>query len=90
MADRYDNTNSGALFKNDYKEEEKHPDYRGNAELECPHCSNKFKRDIAAWLKTSKKGNKFMSLVFNKPWVKGQQNGQEEATADSGSEEVPF
>ena len=30
---QYDNNNSGALFKNDKKTLEKHPDYRGEAEV---------------------------------------------------------
>jgi uncharacterized protein (DUF736 family) len=52
----YDNTNSGALFKNDKKESEKHPDYRGSINVGgVDHW-------ISAWLKTSQQGAKFMSL----------------------------
>jgi uncharacterized protein (DUF736 family) len=52
----YDNTNTGALFKNNRKETEKHPDYTGSV--------NVAGRDhwLSAWLKTDKNGNKFMSL----------------------------
>lgn len=55
MAD-YDNTNSGALFKNDNKESEKHPDYRGSINVDGTEFW------LSAWLKTSKQGTKFMSL----------------------------
>jgi uncharacterized protein (DUF736 family) len=55
---QYDNNNSGALFKNDKKTHEKHPDYRGEAEI------NGQKYRVSSWLKTSKAGNKFMSLSF--------------------------
>ena len=30
----YDNTNRGAIFKNDHKTEEKHPDYRGTINVD--------------------------------------------------------
>ena len=56
MAD-YDNTDSGALFKNDRKEKESHPDYRGQLNV------GGVEYWISAWLKTGKKG-KFMSLAI--------------------------
>lgn len=57
--------NSGVLFKNDKKESEKHPDYKGNALI------NGQQYWISAWIKDGKKG-KFMSISFkekdiNKP-----------------------
>jgi uncharacterized protein (DUF736 family) len=52
----YDNSNSGALFKNDDKQNDKSPDYRGEINVNGePHWLN-------AWLKESRKGMKFMSL----------------------------
>jgi len=32
----YDNTNRGAIWKNDKKETEKHPDFRGEMEVTAP------------------------------------------------------
>ena len=55
MAD-YDNTNSGALFKNDRKESEKHPDYKGSINVGGTDYW------LSAWIKTGKSG-KFMSLA---------------------------
>ena len=53
---QFDNRNTGALFKVDEKESEKHPDYRGTIDVDGrPHW-------LAAWLKTSKKGVKYLSL----------------------------
>jgi len=52
----YSNENSGALFKNDRKESEKHPDYKGSINVEGVDYW------LSAWIKTSTKGTKFMSL----------------------------
>lgn len=56
--------NSGALFKNDKKESEKQPDYRG----EC--VVNGKELAVSAWIKTSAKGTKYMSLSFSEPYKK--------------------
>ncbi len=55
MAQTYDNTNSGALFKNDKKETPKHPDYRGKINVEGTEYW------LSAWVKDGKNG-KYMSL----------------------------
>ena len=55
----YDNNNTGALFKNDRKETERHPDYNGSCEV------NGVEMWMSAWIKTSKGGKKFMSFSFN-------------------------
>lgn len=52
----YDNKNRGALFRNDKKEEEKHPDYRGTINV----AGTDYWLD--AWIKESKAGKKYMSL----------------------------
>jgi len=52
----YDNTNSGALFKNKNKESDKHPDYRGSINVNGKDFW------ISSWLKTSKAGEKYMSI----------------------------
>ena len=52
----YDNKNSGALFKNDKKQSESHPDYKGTINVDGREYW------LSSWLKFSKSGNKFMSL----------------------------
>ncbi len=53
----YDNTNRGALFKNDKKEKDSDADYRGNINIDGKEFW------LNAWIKESKKdGKKFMSL----------------------------
>jgi predicted DNA-binding WGR domain protein len=57
MTQEYDNDLRGVLFKNDRKESDRHPDYKGSAEVDGVEYW------IAAWIKEGKKG-KFMSLSF--------------------------
>ncbi|MFA6204195.1 MAG: hypothetical protein WC710_13545 [Gallionella sp.] len=47
--------NTGGLFKNN-KQSETHPDYKGNINVDGKDYW------LAAWLKTSKAGEKYMSL----------------------------
>jgi hypothetical protein len=53
---KFDNTNRGALFKNDNKSGESDPDYKGEINIDGRELW------LSAWIKTSKKGTKFMSL----------------------------
>jgi uncharacterized protein (DUF736 family) len=47
--------NTGAIFKNDNKKAENHPDYKGKVNV------NGKDMEVALWLKTSAKGVKFLS-----------------------------
>ena len=76
MAD-YDN--SGILSRNDYKKEDKHPDYRGDCLIEGK------KMKIAGWIRDRKDGSgKFMSLKFEVM----EENQVSQSAANN--EEVPF
>ena len=52
----YNNENRGALWKNDRRDDEKFPHYKGSLNVEGVDFW------ISAWLKESKDGTKFMSL----------------------------
>jgi hypothetical protein len=52
----YSNTNRGALFKNDKKQSDSHPDYKGSLNVEGVEYW------VSSWIKVSKTGDKFMSL----------------------------
>jgi len=58
MNQQYDNTNAGALFKNDKDGNEKRPDYKGQIVI------NGTEYWLSAWIRTKKDGSggKFMSL----------------------------
>lgn len=61
MSQEYDNSLRGVLFKNDRKEKETHPDYKGNAEV------GGVEYWLSAWIKTPNAGgNKFMSISFQR------------------------
>ena len=79
----YDNTNSGALFKNDKKETEKHPDYRGSINVDGTDYW------LSAWIKTAKTGGKYMSLAVT---AKDAPREKQDAKQDDPFEdsEIPF
>ena len=52
----YDNTDRGAIFRNEKKESEKHPDMTGSLNVGGTEYY------VSAWTKVSKKGQKFLSL----------------------------
>jgi len=72
----YDNTNTGAMFPNTYKEDgDKRPDHTGNLNVD----GKEFK--IAAWQSTSKAGNDYLSVRINEP---------EMSDSSSDTDEIPF
>ena len=67
----YEPRTGGVLFPNDRKQNPKEPDFRGNFEITREVLGQLIRRakengeiklSIAAWEKTSKRGNQFMSI----------------------------
>lgn len=75
----YDNEKTGALFKNDRKETENHPDYKGTATLDGKDYW------ISSWIKKSAKGQVFMKLSFNP-----KEEGASQASTKVAEEDAPF
>jgi len=73
----YDDTNRGALFKNADKANEQQPDYTGSLNVGGKDFW------LNAWLKTSKKGQKYMSVSVKPKTAKGQ-------ARPAADEDVPF
>ena len=80
--------NSGALFKNDQKQGDNHPDYKGSAMIDGSDYW------VSAWINTSKNGVKYMSLslqhkdqVHNQGVQKAQQAVQQTVDFD---DDIPF
>lgn len=54
----YDNTNTGLLKRNDRKEKENHPDYRGTINIEGVDYW------LSGWVKTGREGTKLAGQKF--------------------------
>lgn len=80
---QYDNKGRGVLFRNEQKnkDDERAPDYTGNLTLlDGTECF------LDAWLRTSKKGTKFMSVRY-KPKTARRQS--ETASSHSSQSAAP-
>jgi uncharacterized protein (DUF736 family) len=88
----YDNNMRGVLFKNDKKETDKHPDYKGSCEV------NGEEMWLSAWIQTSKAGQKYMSLQFEPKDVPRQAQSGQQAAAPAAApvqggladDDIPF
>lgn len=78
----YDNNLSGALFKNDKKETEKHPDYKGSCEIDGTEYW------VSSWLNESKNGRKYLSLKFKAK--DGEKQAAPKQVADDDFDDAPF
>lgn len=56
--------NTGALFENDKKQSDNHPDQNGSCDIECPHCGATWASWVSGWFKQSKAGKNYLSLSF--------------------------
>lgn len=79
--------NTGSLFKNDRKETDSHPDYKGSALL------GGVEHWLDAWINEARDGSKYMSLKF-KPKDAQQSSGQaprqQPAGFDDDGDGIPF
>lgn len=60
----FDTTNSGVIFPNVKRRDDRSPTGKGEAHVCCPGCGLTSKFWISSWIKTSKAGAKFNSLAF--------------------------
>lgn len=76
----YDNTNTAVIFKNNKKENEKHPDYRGTINVDGKEL------EISLWVKEGKAG-KFFSGKIQEPFKKMDNTTNKNNEESSG---LPF
>jgi uncharacterized protein (DUF736 family) len=90
---KYDNNLTGVLFRNDRKESDKHPQYKGSCEI------NGVEYWINSWMNESSKGVKYMSLKFSPKEEQQRQQRQnlkrsaQQAQIDHGDDlddDIPF
>ena len=75
--------NTGSLFPNDKKKEDKHPDYTGKVMV-----SGKLMQ-VAGWINESKAGKKYMNLKLSDFQPKTDETREYTTTAPDNAE-VPF
>lgn len=81
--------NKGILFKNDYKTKDTHPEYKGSALIDCPHCQAEIKKDISSWVNKQEGKKPYLSIVFNEPYVKPEKTEDKENKEDK-PDDLPF
>jgi len=80
MANGYDDTNRGVLFRNDRKEKETQPDMTGKVNVEGVEFR------LAGWTKESKNGKKFLSLAIEP----AQEQTAQAAAPQDPNDDIPF
>ncbi len=80
--------NSGSIFKNQYKTEDKHPDHQGSCKVVCEKCGHATELRISAWINDLKDNTgKYFGLLFSKPQPKEQSSPVGEKVID---DDIPF
>ena len=90
MSEYQQKDNSGALFKNDKKESDSHPDYKGSAMI------NGSEFWVSGWINISSAGTKYMKFSYS-PKEQVHSNGVKQVQAAVGGmsiaemdEDIPF
>lgn len=76
MSKQFDNANTGVLFQNNTKGNDKAPAWKGTINVEGKEFQ------ISAWEKVSKKGQNFFSLQVSEPYQKEKTNKNIDETSD--------
>ena len=79
----YDDTNRGVLFKNDRKESDRHPDYRGSIKVGGQEFW------LSAWIKEGQRG-KFMSLSVTQKDSKQEARPEPPQPSYADRDDPPF
>ena len=90
MSEYQQKDNSGALFKNDKKETDSHPDYKGSAMIDGSDYW------VSGWINVSNAGTKYMKFSYS-PKEQVHNNGVQQVQAAVGGmsiaemdEDIPF
>ena len=84
MAEYEHKAGNGSIFKNQYKENDNQPDYKGSIKLQ-----DGSDKELAAWVKQDKNGNSFLSLAISDPYVKKDEPKPIQNSNDK-ADDLPF
>lgn len=74
--------NNGAMFPNQYKSKDTHPDYKGKITI------NGQEKAIAGWVKTSKEGKEYLSISISELQEKAESNTFEPSKLKSAPQKM--
>ena len=80
----YDNTNRGAIFKNNDKTADNQPDYTGKINVDG------VEKRIALWIRESSKGTKYMSAAISDKMPPKEQEVQRSEVMQPLADAIPF
>jgi len=75
---------SGALFRNDRKTQDNHPDHTGTCTIEGKEYY------VSAWIKTSSAGKKYFSMAYTLKDVSKVQKADPPAIHEDFDDDIPF
>lgn len=84
MSKQYDDTNRGALFKEQDKQSDKHPDYKGSINVDGKDYW------LSAWIKEAQSGRKYMSLSVEPKEKQGGKQPAGRGKHSSDFDDAPF
>ena len=77
--------NKGAIFKNENKSNEKHPDYRGKINWGGTEI------EVSMWVNKSKEGKSYFSVSLQEPYKKMENSSDKMRNAPSQiDDDLPF
>lgn len=80
----YDNTNRGSIWKNDRKEKETHPDFKGSINVEGKEFW------LSAWKRKEGANPKSPALSFSVQPKEEQAPAPQQGVDDTFSDDIPF
>lgn len=85
--------NRGSLFKNEKKETDKHPSWKGDALLDLGKLgigSGQSEVDLSIWVNKTKKGDKYLKINIDPPYQAETENKPEGKKDDEDDDDIPF
>lgn len=94
MTQQYDNTNSGALFRNEKRRSDNSPTHTGQLTVLVPSTGELLEVWVSAWVKESRAGQKYFSLAVTPKEESGNSRSsvpeKSKENLDDFDDDIPF